>query len=309
LVPERQVGSAGSAGASAGPSSESVRTSAGPTAIRIVVGTHLRRLREARGVSRDAAADTIRASAAKISRLESGRSPFKIRDLTDLLDLYGVDDTPERARLLALVDQANARGWWHQYGDVVEQWFQTYIGLEQASSLIRTYQPQFVPGLLQTEAYTRAVVDLGHPDEPAERRERRVALRVARQQLLEAAHAPTLWTVIDEAALSRPVGGTAVLRAQIRHLLDISERPNVTVQVVPFHLGGHGAIGGPFNILRFPEPELPDIVYLEQLTSALYLDRPEDTYHYQALMDRLCTDAETPAQSRVSLDRAMHRFI
>ena len=285
-----------------------MRASAGPTAIRIVVGTHLRRLRDAAGVGRDAAADAIRASAAKISRLESGRSPFKLRDLTDLLNLYGVDDVSERARLLALAEQANARGWWHQYGDVVEHWFQTYIGLEQASSLIRTYQPQFVPGLLQTEAYAQAVVELGHPDEPTERRARRVALRMARQELVQASHAPTLWAVIDEAALSRPIGGTAVLRDQIRHLLEISERPNVTVQIVPFHLGGPGAIGGPFNILRFPEPDLPDIVYLEQLTSALYLDRLEDTHHYQALMDRLCTDAETPAQSRWNLDRALHRF-
>ena len=265
--------------------------------MRIVLGSQLRRLREASGISRETAGWEIRASYAKISRLESGRVGFKERDVADLLTLYGVTDEEEREAFLALARQANTPGWWHKYSDVLPSWFEMYVGLEQAASLIRTYEVQFIPGLLQTEDYARAVVLLGHAGAPADEIERRVSLRVRRQELLTQPQAPHLWAVVDEATLRRPLGGSQVLRAQLQRLIEVTELPNVTLQIIPFRLGGHSAAGGPFSILRFSEPDLPDIVYLEQLTSALYLDKRSDTEHYMAVMDRLSVEAESPADT------------
>ncbi|MGH3978024.1 MAG: helix-turn-helix domain-containing protein [Pseudonocardiaceae bacterium] len=273
--------------------------------LRIALGTQLRRLREASGITREAAGDAIRASHAKISRLELGRVGFKQRDVADLLTLYGITDEQEREAFLALARRANAPGWWHKYGDVVPSWFEMYVGLEQASNVIRSYEAQFVPGLLQTEDYARAVVQLGHPHESAEDIERRVALRMARQEFLTRPGAPDLWAVVDEAALRRPLGSREVLDAQLRHLIEMAERPNITLQVVPFSFGGHAAAGGPFTILRFREPDLPDIVYLEQLTSSLYLDKKHDTDKYLVVMDRLCVQAEKPTETKRVLNEIL----
>jgi transcriptional regulator with XRE-family HTH domain len=262
----------------------------GPTVLRILLGGQLRRLRESRGISRQDAGHAIRASDSKISRLELGRVAFKERDVADLLTLYAVDPV-KRAALLALARQANNPGWWHKYHDIVPDWFELYVGLEQAASLIRTYEVQFVPGLLQTETYARAVTRLGHGGEPDEEIERRVDLRMRRQQLLIGPGAPMLWAVLDEAVMRRPLDGPEVMSAQIKHLIEMAQLPNVTIQIVPFHVGGHAAAGGPFSILRFSEPDLPDVVYLEQLTSAIYLDKRDDADDYMAVMDRLCVDA------------------
>lgn len=175
----------------------------GPTVLRITLGTQLRRLREASGITRETAGYAIRASHAKISRLELGRVGFKERDVADLLTLYGVDDGPEREAFLDLARKANISGWWHRYSDVLPSWFEIYVGLEQAASVIRTYEAQFVPGLLQTEDCARAVVRLGHPDGSADDIDRRVHLRMRRQQLLTQPEAPNMWAVLDEAALRR----------------------------------------------------------------------------------------------------------
>lgn len=269
------------------------RVGSGPTALRIALGTQLRRLREASGITPQAAGVVIRASHAKISRLELGRVGFKQRDVADLLTLYGVHDEQERQTFFSLAQQANAPGWWHQYNDIVPDWFELYLGLEQASSVVRTYEPHLVPGLLQTEDCARIVIEVGHPNAEPEEIERRVMLRMQRQQVLTRADAPALWAVVDEAALRR-LSGPAVMRAQIRHLIDISELPNVTLQAVPFHSGAHPAAGGPFSILRFSAPDLPDIVYLEQLTSALYLEKVRDVGHYLMVMNRLCVQAQSP---------------
>lgn len=273
-----------------------VRSGGGPTVLRIALGAQLRRLREARGISRDAAGQAIRASHAKISRLELGRVGFKERDVADLLSLYGIVDEQERRTLLGLARRANTPGWWHQYSDILPGWFETYLGLEQAASIIRTYEPQFVPGLLQTEDCARSVVNLGYPSGSGEEVERRVGLRMRRQQVLTQPGAPSVWAVLDEAALWR-LGPRVVMRAQIRHLIAMAELGNITLQVVPFHAGGHAAAGGPFTILRFAEPDLPDIVYLEQLTSALYLDKAQDVDHYLVVMDRLCVQAKSPTNT------------
>lgn len=270
----------------------------GPTALRIVLGTQLRRLREASGITREAAGYAIRASHAKISRLELGRVGFKARDVADLLTLYGVTDDQEREAFLALTRRANTPGWWHQYGDILPSWFETYLGLEQASSVIRIYEVQFVPGLLQTQDYARAVIQLSHLLESSEEIERHVALRMARQEVLTQPEAPSLWAVLDEAALRRPLGRREVMHAQLRHLIKMTELPNITLQVVPFSLGGHAATGGPFTVLRFTEPDLPDIVYLEQLTTALYLDKKNETNNYLLVMDNLVVQAESVANTR-----------
>jgi Domain of unknown function (DUF5753)/Helix-turn-helix domain len=280
--------------------------SGGPTALRILLGAHLRRLREAQGVSREDAGWEIRASESKISRMELGRVSFKERDIADLLTLYGVDDQEERERLLALARQANTPGWWHRYGDVLPSWFQSYLGLEASAALIRTYEVQFVPGLLQTEDYARAVVLLGHGRARTEEIDRRVALRMQRQEILDRADAAQLWAVVDEAVLRRPIGNPKVMRAQVEALLEATSRPNVRLQVIPFRAGGHSAAGGAFSILRFPDQELPDVVYIEQLTSALYLDKRDDVDHYLAAMERLCVEADPPERTPDTL-RSMLR--
>lgn len=276
-------------------------TAGGPTVSRIVLGTQLRRLREAGGISREAAGAHIRASHAKISRLELGRVGFKERDITDLLDLYGVTDPGERQGLLGLVTQANVRGWWAQDSDLLPAWFEMYLRLEQEARVIRTYQVQFVPGLLQSPAYAREVILAGHRTEPEHEIDRRVQLRIDRQKMLAEPGAPQFWAVIDEAALSRPFGPPDVMRGQIEHLLEMSTMPNVTIQVLPFRLGSHAAAGGPFTILRFAEPDLPDVVYLEQLNSAVYLEKRSDVEQYLAVIERVSVQAETPVRSRTLL--------
>ncbi len=270
----------------------------GPTVLRILVGSQIRRLREAAGISREAAAEVIRGSEAKMSRIETGRTGFKQRDIVDLLSLYGVTDDAEREAVLGLARQANEPGWWQPYSDSMPGWLELYVGLEQAAAVIRSYEPQFVPGLLQTEGYAKSVIGLG----PADRSEfvaQRVALRMRRQELIDDPEAPDFWVVLDEAVLHRNMGDNAVLREQLDHLLEIARRPKVTVQVLPFDRSGEVATGGgPFSLLRFAEPDLPDVVYLEQLSSALYLDRREDVETYLEVIDRLGATALTPQRSR-----------
>jgi len=280
----------------------------GPTATRMVLGILLRRLRESRNISLERAGEAIRASQSKISRLELGRTGFRLRDVVDLYELYGVTDRAERATLLGLARQANTPGWWHVYSDVVPHWFEAYLGLEQAAGVIRTYEVQFIPGLLQTAEYARAVIRLGHHHCPEPEVERRVALRVHRQEILRRPRPPHLWVVIDEAALRRPIGGAAVMFAQLQHLIDLSELPHVTIQLMPFQAAGHAAAGGPIALLRLPEPELPDMVYLEQLTSALYPERRGDVDYYRDIMNRLATQAERPAATPGILRRILREL-
>ena len=275
----------------------------GATALRIMIGAQLRRLREAARVTPDQAGYEIRASRSKISRLEHGRVGFKDRDIVDLLTLYGVTDEQTRARFLAMARQSNTPDWWTQYGDILPDWFETYLGLEAASSLIRTFDLQFVHGLFQTEDYARAVTML-HQGATPEEIDRRVSLRIKRQDLLSAAEPPRVWSVMDEAALRRPVGGRAVMRAQLAALAETARLSHVTLQVVPFSRGGHAAASGSFTVLRFAEPDLPDAVYIEQLTSALYLDRREEVDHYLEVLNRLSTEALTPDESARFLGEA-----
>ena len=210
---------------------------------------------------------------------------------------------------MALARDANNPGWWHRFGDVLPSWFHSYLGLEAAAQLIRTYELQFVPGLLQTPEYVRAVVQLGRGLIPAEEVERRVALRVTRQEVLHRTPSPVrLWAVVDEAVLRRPIGGVKAMRIQLEALIEATHLPNVTLQVMPFASGGHAATGGAYSILRFPEQDLPDIVYIEHLTSALYLDKLEDLDQYTATMEALCVAAPPPTKTRDHIARILKDF-
>ncbi|MEU4236083.1 DUF5753 domain-containing protein [Actinoplanes sp. NPDC026619] len=269
------------------------------------LGARLRALRRAAGLSREDAGHPIRASESKISRMELGRVGFKERDITDLLTLYGVTDPYERERLFAFLREANAPSWWQEYGDVLDSWFQTYLDFEQAAELIRTYEVQFVPGLLQTEAYARAVISLGHNRNDPHEIDRRARLRMERKQLLLRPDAPKVWVVLDEAVLHRPIGGPAVLREQITALLELTESAGVQLQVMPFLSGGHAASGGAFSVLRFPYQELSDVVYIEHLTGSLYIDKQEEVDRYSAAIGRLFIEAAPLSETPAILTRAL----
>ena len=267
------------------------------TVQRLVLGSQLHRLRESRGITAEQAAEAIRGSHSKISRMEHGRVGFKERDVGDLLTLYGVTDSEERAALLNLAREANTSGWWHAYSDIVPSWLEPYVGLEAAASVIRTYQIQLVPGLLQTEGYARALIRQGSAaseEEIAWRSE----LRASRQEILRRPDAPQLWVVVDEGALRRPVGGREIVREQLKYLIEMADHLAVTLQVLPFSAGAHSAMGGPFSILRFAEPDLPDVVYVEQLTGALYLDKPAEVDSYLEVMEQLCLQAKPAASTQ-----------
>jgi transcriptional regulator with XRE-family HTH domain len=280
---------------------------AGPTVRRMLVGAKLRRLRTDLGLSRKKAAEAIRASEWKIHRLENGQVGFKERDIIDLLRLYGVTDPDEVTAFVVLAREANTPGWWQRYGDVLPQWFRAYVDLESAATLIRTYEGQFVPGLLQTDDYMRAVIHDASL-ESAEEVGRRVRLRMARQTLLTREHPPRLWAVVDEAALRRPVGGREVMRGQLERLIDASKLPNVTLQILPFAGGAHPAMVGSFSILRFPDRELPDVVYLEHLTNAVYLDKRAEVERYLDVMELLCVDSEPPGKTVELLDTILNEL-
>jgi hypothetical protein len=276
----------------------------GPAVLRMLVGLRLRRYREQSEVSREDAGYAIRASQSKISRLETGRISFKQRDIADLLTLYGVTDEADREVLLTMAAQASLPAWWQPYSEVVPSWFEPYLGLEEAASIIRCYEVQFIPGLLQTREYAQSVIGLAGQMSEQEV-ELRVELRMRRQEILERADPPKLWVVVDEAALHRPYGGMDVMRGQLRHLIELCELPHVTMQVLPFSAGGHSAAGGPISILRLPEPDLPDVVYLEQLSSAIYPDRPVDLDYYWHTMNKLGAEAARPSDTPGILNRVL----
>jgi len=263
----------------------------GPTVLRILLGTQLRRLRESRGISAQEAARAIRGSESKISRIELGRNAIREIDVLDLLTYYGVG-TAEREQLLSLAEQASRPGWWHRYNDILPDWFQTYVGMEEAATSIRIYEPQFIPGLLQTHQYAAAVLAVG--DIPISEAERHVILRKERQRRFTEGRLK-LWAVVEETALRRPIGSKEILRDQLRYLLSLS-RQNLTLQIIPFGMGGHAAPSG-FSILRFAEPDLPDIAYLEHLTSALYFDKKADVDRYLLAMERLSIISAKPSET------------
>ena len=265
----------------------------GPTVLRLLLGAQLRRLRESQGISAHDAAQAIRGSESKISRIELGRNAVREIDIADLLTLYGITDKAEREQLLSLASRANQPGWWHRYHDVLPPWFQAYIGLEESAQSIRSYDAQFVPGLLQTEEYAAAVLALG--DFSLDEAERLVVLRKERQRHF-AAGGTRLWAIVDEVALRRPVGGPAVLSRQLEYLGEACDQPWLTLQITPFPAVSHAAPGS-FSILRFADPALPDMVYAEQLNSATYIDKRAEVEPYLLALERLSLVSAPPAGS------------
>ncbi len=257
-----------------------------PTVRRRRLALELRRLREAARLTCEEVAEHLECSASKISRVETGRVSVSPRDVRDMLELYGVP-AGQRESLVQLARDSRQKGWWHAYSDTMQPQMATYIGLESAASEIRIYEVSLIPGLLQTEDYARAVIRAGMVNSPAEDIERRVALLMARQPAMVREDPPKIWAVLDEAALRRRVGGAGVMRLQLEHLLAQAALPNVAVQVIPFGGGAHPAMGRPFIILVFPERVDTDVVYLEDLTSALYLEDVAEVDRYNVFFNHL----------------------
>jgi hypothetical protein len=282
----------------------------GPTALRMILGRQLQKLREKAEMSFDEAAEAIYSSPFTIRRMERAEGGFKPLTVKSLLIAYGVTDTQEIEAFLALCREAGKPGWWHSFTDVLPDWFRTYVGLEEAAVLIRGYEPHWIPGLLQTEDYARFSVRTGFPDATDGEVDRRVTLRLARQQILTRPKPPHLWVVMDETALRRPVAttGPVVMRAQIDRLVEAAARPGITLQILPFSAGMHPAMHGLFYLLRFPDKEMPDIVYCESMTSAFYLDKPREVATYLEVLDRISAQA-APADSTVAVLRAIRKEI
>jgi transcriptional regulator with XRE-family HTH domain len=269
----------------------------GPTVLRMILGRQLQTLRERAGLTYEQAAEAIYASPWTVRRMERAEGGLKPLSVKGLLLAYGVTDVREVDTFLALAKQASKPGWWHAYTDILPSWFRTAIGLEESAELIRGYEPHCVPGLLQTADYARALIGAGFPDSPDEERARIVQLRMARQQVLGRPHLPRLWIVIGEAVLRCPAGDRGVMRAQLDHLIDVTASPGITLQVLPFSAGIHPAMYGPFRVFRFASPDLPDIVYGEHMTSAFYLDKPEEAAAHLQALDRISALAAPAGQT------------
>ena len=268
-----------------------------PTVLRMILARQLQALREKAGLSYEQAAEAIYSSEWTVRRMERAEGGLKPLTVKSLLMAYGITDIREIDAFLALAKDASKPGWWHSYDDILPAWFRTAVGLEEAATLIRAYEPQVIPGLLQTESYIRAITAASFPAATSDYAERTVALRLARQQLLHRASPPGYWVVMDETVLRRPIGGRHVMRDQLTHLIQSAEQPEVTIQVIPFAAGWHPALYGMFWIFRFPGDELPDIVYSEALTGAYYLNKPDETARYTQALDTMCAQAASPEQT------------
>lgn len=259
------------------------------------LAVELKEFREAAGLNGDQVAEEMGWSVAKVYRMEGDKVRILPRDVIRLLRLYQV--TGEQAEaVVELSRQARVKDWWHQYSGAIPEWFQFYVGLEAATSAMHSYDSEWVPGLLQTEEYIRTTMAMAERD--PEEFERQVAVRMERQKRLTAPNPPTLWAVLNEAVIRRVVGGPAIMTTQLRHLVRMSELSNVDVQVLPFGAGAHPSMSGAFTVMRFPEQVDPDVVYLEELTSALYLEGTEDVDRYSLMFDYLRAQALSPGASR-----------
>ncbi|MGW7072660.1 helix-turn-helix domain-containing protein [Streptomyces sp. NPDC054855] len=269
-----------------------------PTVGQVVLGRRLQDLRERAGLKREEAARILRVAPATVRRMEMAEVALKIPYLQLLLKSYGVGDD-EADAFVTLAEEANKPGWWQRFHDILPGWFSMYVSLEGAAGLIRSYEPHFVPGLLQTEEYARGVMRSGAIGQTnPEDIERYVALRMERQSLLTREDAPRVWVVMDETALLRPVGGPEVMREQIDKLLEAVELPHVTLQIAPFAAGPHPGTYGPFVLFRFAMAELPDMVYSEYLTGAVYLDARSEVATHLEVMDRMAAQAATAHRTK-----------
>ncbi|MFF7352373.1 MULTISPECIES: helix-turn-helix domain-containing protein [Streptomyces] len=275
---------------------------AAPTVGQVVLGKRLQELREAAGLGREEAARVLRVAPATVRRMEMAEVALKIPYVQVLLDTYGVAEE-EAAAFVRLAEEANQPGWWQRFHDVLPDWFSLYVSLEGAARIIRSYEPHFVPGLLQTEDYARAVLEAGTIGQSSPQTvERHVSLRMERQRLLEREDPPHLWVIMDETVLRRPVSGRGeVMRAQLDRLLDYAERDRVTLQLAEFAAGPHPGTYAPFTLFRFAEPELPDMVFTEYLTGALYLDSRREVAAHLEVLDHMTARAASAHRTRTLL--------
>ncbi|MFH8798936.1 helix-turn-helix domain-containing protein [Streptomyces sp. NPDC017936] len=270
-----------------------------PTVGQVVLGRRLQELREAAGLGREEAARALRVAQATVRRMETAEVALKIPYVQVLLETYGVSEE-ETAVFVALAEEANRPGWWQRFHDVLPEWFSLYVSLESAARLIRSYEPHFVPGLLQTEAYARAVLEAGTVGQTGpEALERHVSLRLARQRLLDGPDAPHLWVVMDETVLRRPVStDSSVMYEQIDRLVEFAERDRITLQIAEFAAGPHPGTCAPFSLFRFAEPELPDMVVTEYLSGALYLDSSKEVSAHLEVLDHLTAHAASVQRTK-----------
>ncbi|MFI6284708.1 helix-turn-helix domain-containing protein [Streptomyces sp. NPDC051018] len=274
-----------------------------PTALKLILGGKLRELRTAAGLDPADVDSRLGFSRSKTSRIELGRHGCKRGDALAFLSLYGVDGEDRVAEFLRLVEQSHRADWWRSFNDVLSDFFTPLVALEGAAERIRTYEPFYVPGLLQTSAYTRAVINAGPGRQLPHEVTRRVELRQERQRQLDQTDAPRLWAVIDESVLLRTVGGREVMRAQLEHLLAMTERPRVTLQIAPLDVSAAVGVGTGVTYLRFALSDLKDAVYIEHLTDSTFSQKPLVVEEYRNMLDRLGACALTPAQTREALRR------
>ncbi|MFF3950195.1 helix-turn-helix domain-containing protein [Streptomyces sp. NPDC001902] len=277
-----------------------------PTVLRMILGKRLQELRRGAGVSLEDAAKALRVKPLTIRRLEKAEVGLKILYVEKLLETYGAQQG-EIDEFIAMAERANEPGWWHAYRDVLPSWFTAYVSLETGAKTLRTYEPHYVTGLLQTHEYARALLRAGFPHDSEEDLERRVHLRLRRQSLLERPDAPTLWVVMEEAVLHRAVGGPEVMREQIDRLLEASDLPHVSLDIVPFATGAHVGACAPFTYFRFEEPELPDIVYSEILSASMYLDQRSDVAAHLEAHNRMSL-LTSSADSKALLNRMRKEY-
>ncbi|PWE10226.1 transcriptional regulator [Streptomyces sp. BSE7F] len=282
---------------------------AAPTVGQVVLGRRLYELREAAGLSREEAARILRVAPATVRRMETAEVALKIPYVQMLLTAYGVPDG-EADTFVTLAEDANRPGWWQRYHDVLPEWFSLYVSLEGAARIIRSYEPHFVPGLLQTEDYARAVLEAGTIGTAGQETvERHVALRMERQRLLERPDPPHLWVLMEETVLRRPVSGNSrVMRDQFDKLLEYAERDRVTLQVAEFADGPHPGTYAPFSLFRFAEPELPDMVFTEYLTGALYLDSRKEVSVHLEVLDHMTARAASARRTEKLLRECRERL-
>ncbi|GAA4231971.1 helix-turn-helix transcriptional regulator [Actinomadura meridiana] len=266
----------------------------------------LRRLRDAAGLTLDDVAEQLEWSNAKVSRIENARVSVLPRDVKYLLNVYGIEGEA-REVLLALAREAKQKGWWHSYGEAIPAWFEVYVGLESDAVTMDAYESEHVPGLFQTADYARAVFQSFPIDEEAEI-DKRVELRMARTERLTVPGAPKFWAVLNEAVIHRLVGGDHTMRAQLAHLRDLAKLSNVTLQVLPFDAGAHPAMSGAFTILGFPEPSDPKVVYMEEQTGGLYLEKPPEIERYTMAFDHLRAAALRPSDSLALIARVADKM-
>ncbi|MFG2139482.1 helix-turn-helix domain-containing protein [Streptomyces sp. NPDC048650] len=267
-----------------------------PTVRRRRLGQELRRLREDKGMTAEQVAERLLVSQSKISRLENGRRSISQRDVRDLCGVYEVDDHRIVDSLMQMAKDSRQQGWWHAFGDIP---YSVYIGLETEAASLRVYESLLVPGLLQTPGYAEAVIPGAVPELAPESLEKRIQVRMRRQERVDDPKRPLrLWVVLDESALRRVVGSHLIMREQLEHLVEMSNLPQVTVQVLPYDTGAHAGMSGTFSILEFDDASDSSVVYIEGVTSDLYLEKTNDVHKYTIMYEHLRAQALNADQSR-----------